>query len=476
MSYKETLNSGLKRGFEVVLEAEDLNKNINVKVEEVKKTIKIDGFRPGKVPTNIIMQKHGDAINAEVLNKMVNDNVSQIIQENKYRPVSQPKVDLKDKEKEGKQVFNVEFELFPEIKLADFSKIVIESSKVKLEKAEVDKRLDLIAKNQRTYKEEKDDYKSKNEDSILLDYEGTIDGKNFDGGKAEDQTIVIGSGQYLKDLEEGLIGVKKGDNKKIKVKFPENYGQKDLQNAEAVFECNIKKISIPQESKVNDEFAKSVGATDLKDLKTKVEAQMLKEYSDLSKSLDKKNLFEKLQESHKFELPENLVETEFNGLKEKHLQSEQAVSDTHKKEIKDKKLSSENEKRFKEDANSRIQLGLILQEIGKTNAIQVTGDEMNKALYEYAGNFRGQEQKVIDYYKNNQEAAMQFQAPLYENKIVDFILSKVKLKTKELDVDSFIKIYNNVDSNLEKPTKKKPTKKKPTKKKPTKKKTASKKK
>ena len=471
MSYKETLNSGLKRGFEVVLEAEDLNKNINVKVEEVKKTIKIDGFRPGKVPTNIIMQKHGDAINAEVLNKMVNDNVSQIIQENNYRPVSQPKVDLKDKEKDGKQVFKVEFELFPEIKLADFSKIEIESSKVKLEKAEVDKRLDLIAKNQRTYKEEKDDYKSKNEDSILLDYEGTIDGKNFDGGKAEDQTIVIGSGQYLKDLEEGLIGVKKGDNKKIKVKFPENYGQKDLQNAEAVFECNIKKISIPQESKVNDEFAKSVGATDLRDLKTKVEAQMLKEYSDLSKSLDKKNLFEKLQESHKFELPENLVETEFNGLKEKHLQSEQAVSDAHKKEIKDKKLSSENEKRFKEDANSRIQLGLILQEIGKTNAIQVTGDEMNKALYEYAGNFRGQEQKVIDYYKNNQEAAMQFQAPLYENKIVDFILSKVKLKTKELDVDSFIKIYNNVDSNLEKPKTKKPTKKKPTKKK-----TASKKK
>ncbi len=471
MSYKETLNSGLKRGFEVVLETDDLNKNINVKVEEVKKTIKIDGFRPGKVPTNIIMQKHGDAINAEVLNKMVNDNVSQIIQENKYRPVSQPKVDLKNKEKGGKQVFNVEFELFPEIKLADFSKIEIESSKVKLEKAEVDKRLDLIAKNQRTYKEEKDDYKSKNEDSVLLDYEGTIDGKNFDGGKAEDQTIVIGSGQYLKDLEEGLIGVKKGDNKKIKVKFPENYGQKDLQNAEAVFECNIKKISIPQESKVNDEFAKSVGATDLKDLKTKVEAQMLKEYSDLSKSLDKKNLFEKLQESHEFELPENLVETEFNGLKEKHLQSEQAVSDAHKKEIKDKKLSSDNEKKFKEDANSRIKLGLILQEIGKTNAIQVTGDEMNKALYEYAGNFRGQEQKVIDYYKNNQEAAMQFQAPLYENKIVDFILSKVKLKTKELDVDSFIKVYNNVDSSLDKPKTKKTTKKKTTRKK-----TASKKK
>ena len=468
MSYKETLNSGLKRGYEVTLETEDLNKNIEAKIEEVKKTIKMDGFRPGKVPTNIIMQKHGEAINAEVLNKMVNENVSQIVQEKKYRPVSQPKVDLKDlskdkdKDKNEKQVFNVEFELFPEIKLVDFEKIQIESSKVKLEQKEVDKRLDLIAKNQRTYKEEKDDYQSKKEDSVLLDYEGTIDGKNFDGGKAEDQTIVIGSGQYLKDLEDGLVGVKKGDNKKIKVKFPENYNQKDLQNADAVFECNIKKISIPQESKVNDEFAKSVGATDLKNLKSKIESQMQKEYDDLSKSLDKKNLFEKLQETHKFQLPENLIETEFNNLKEKYLHSEQPVSDSHKKEIKDHKLSTENEKKFKEDANSRIQLGLILQEIGKVNSIQVTGDEMNKALYEYAGNFKGQEQKVIDYYKNNQEAAMQFQAPLYENKIVDFILSKVKLKTKELDVDSFIKIYNNIDSNLDKPKVKKTAKKKTT--------------
>ncbi len=474
MSYKETLNSGLKRAYEVTLESKDLNRNIETKIEEVKKTIKMDGFRPGKVPTNIIMQKHGEAINAEVLNKMVNDNVGQIIQEKKFRPVSQPKVDLKDpskdKSKKEKQVFNVEFELFPEIKLVDFSKIEIESTKVKLEKKEVDKRLDLIAKNQRTYKEEKDDYKSKMEDSILLDYEGTIDGKNFDGGKAEGQTIVIGSGQYLKDLEDGLIGVKKGDNKKIKVKFPENYTQKDLQNADAVFECNIKKISTPQESKVNDEFAKSVGATDLKDLKSKIESQMKKEYDDLSKSLDKKNLFEKLQESHKFPLPENLIETEFNGLKDKYLYSEQPASDSHKKEIKDNKLSSENEKKFKEDANSRIQLGLILQEIGKINSIQVTGDEMNKALYEYAGNFRGQEQKVIDYYKNNQEAAMQFQAPLYENKIVDFILSKVKLKTKELDVDSFIKVYNSVDSELNK------QKKKTTAKKTAKKKTTSKKK
>ena len=475
MSYKETINSGLKRGYEVTLESADLNKNIEAKIEEVKKTIKMDGFRPGKVPTNIIMQKHGEAINAEVLNKMINENVSQIIQEKKFRPVSQPKVDLKDpskgKEKNEKQIFNVEFELFPEIKLVDFAKIEIESSKVKLEKQEVDKRLDLIAKNQRTYKEEKADYKSKKEDSVLLDYEGTIDGKNFDGGKAEDQTIVIGSGQYLKDLEDGLIGVKKGDNKKIKVKFPENYNQKDLQNADAVFECNIKKVSTPQESKVNDEFAKSVGATDLKDLKSKVESQMQKEYDDLSKSLDKKNLFEKLQETHKFELPENLIETEFNGLKEKYLHSEQPISDNHKKEIKDHKLSAENEKKFKEDANNRIQLGLILQEIGKVNSIQVTGDEMNKALYEYAGNFRGQEQKVIDYYKNNQEAAMQFQAPLYENKIVDFILSKVKLQAKEMDVDSFIKIYNNVDSSLDKPKTKKTTKKKTTKKK-----TASKKK
>ena len=469
MSYKETINSGLKRGYEVTLESADLNKNIEAKIEEVKKTIKMDGFRPGKVPTNIIMQKHGEAINAEVLNKMINENVSQIIQEKKFRPVSQPKVDLKDsskgKEKNEKQIFNVEFELFPEIKLVDFAKIEIESSRVKLEKHEVDKRLDLIAKNQRTYKEEKDDYKSKKEDSVLLDYEGTIDGKNFDGGKAEDQTIVIGSGQYLKDLEDGLVGVKKGDNKKIKVKFPENYNQKDLQNADAVFECNIKKVSTPQESQVNDEFAKSVGATDLKDLKSKVENQMTTEYSDLTKNLDKKNLFEKLQKIHDFELPQDLIDAEFNNLSANYLQSQNPSSIDHQKEIKDHKLTAENEKKFKEDAKNRIEMGLILQEIGKVNKISVTPEEMNKALFEYASNFKGQEQKVIDYYRGNQEASMQLQAPLYENKIVDFILSKVKLKKKEVDIDSFIKLYNNVNEVAKPATKKKAAKKKTVKKK-----------
>ena len=468
MNYKETLNKGLKRGYEFTVAADVYNKSLDAKIEEIKKTIKVDGFRPGKVPNNIIMQKHGEAINAEVLNAVVNENVSKIIQENKHRPVSQPKVDFKN-EKDNKpnedKVFKIEFELFPEIEIAKFDKIEIESTSVKLDKKEIDKRIEMIAKSQRTYKEKPDDYKSKKDDSILLDYEGTIDGKNFDGGKAENQTIVLGSGRYIKDLEDGLVGCKKGDKKNVKVKFPADYNAKELQNADAVFQCEIKKVSSPEESKVNDELAKSMGAENLKDLKSKVETQMSTEYSDLTKNLDKKNLFEKLQETHKFELPENLVETEFNGLKEKYLHSEQPVSDNHKKEIKDHKLSVENEKKFKEDANNRIQLGLILQEIGKANSIQVTGDEMNKALYEYAANFRGQEQKVIDYYKNNQEAAMQFQAPLYENKIVDFILSKVKLKTKELDVDSFIKIYNNIDSDLDKPKVKKTAKKKTTSKK-----------
>ena len=463
MSYKETINSGLKRGYEVILSTAEFNKNIEIKIEEIKKTIKMDGFRPGKVPNNVIMQKHGENINAEVLRKMVNDNVARIIKEKNHRPVSQPKIDfedIKENKKKNEKIFNFEFEIFPEIKIADFSKIEIDSLKVKLEKKEVDKRVETIAKNQRTFKKENDDYVSKINDSVLLDYDGTIDGKNFEGGKAEEQTIIIGSGQYLKDLENGLVGLKKGDNKKIKVKFPENYSQKDLRNAEAIFNCDIKKISSPQESILNDEFAKSVGATDLKDLKTKVETQMQKEYENLSKNLDKKVLFEKLLDAHKFDLPKDLVATEFNNLKESYLHSEDPTSEGQKKEIKDHKLSNDTEKSLIEDANKRIQLGLILQEVGRNNSIQVTGDEMNKALYEYAGNFRGQEQKVIDYYKNNQEAALQFQAPLYENKIVDFILSKVKLKNKDIDVDSFIKFYNNIDNEPKKSQAKKTTMKK----------------
>ena len=179
----------------------------------------------------------------------------------------------------------------------------------------------------------------------MLDYEGTIDGKNFDGGKAENQTIVIGDNRYLKDLEEGLVGVKKGDVKKVKVKFPADYSAKELQNADAVFECNIKKISSPQETKVDDAFAKSVGASDLKDLRAKIEEQMSNEYSDLSKNMNKRELFEKLTATHSFDLPEDLVETEFKNLQENYFNSQNPVSEEHKKEIKDRKLSTENEKK-----------------------------------------------------------------------------------------------------------------------------------
>ena len=462
MSYKETLNKGLKREFEFTIESSILNKGVEDKVSEVRKTIKMDGFRPGKVPNNIIMQKHGEAINAEVLSQLINQNVAKIIDEKKLRPVSQPKVDLKN-EKDDKpdvdKLFTLSFEIFPEIKIADFSKIEIKSKKVKLGKAEIDKRMDLIASSNKTYKEQQDNYKSKNEDSVMLDYEGTIDGKNFDGGKAENQTIVIGDNRYLKDLEEGLVGVKKGDVKKVKVKFPADYSAKELQNADAVFECNVKKISSPQETKVDDAFAKSVGASDLKDLRAKIEEQMSNEYSDLSKNMNKRELFEKLTASHSFDLPEDLVETEFKNLQENYFNSQNPVSEEHKKEIKDRKLSTENEKKLKKDATERIHLGLILQEVGKVNEITVTPEEMNKALFDYASNFKGQEQKVIDYYRNNKEAAMQLQAPLYENKIVDFILSKVKLKEEEQDLDSFIKSYNNV-KETKSPTKKKKTAKK----------------
>ena len=462
MSYKETLKKGLKREFEFTIESSILNKAVEDKVSELRKTIKMDGFRPGKVPNNIIIQKHGEAINAEVLSQLINQNVGKIIDEKKLRPVSQPKVDLKN-EKDDKpdvdKLFTLSFEIFPEIKIADFSKIEIKSKKVKLGKAEIDKRMDLIASSNKTYKEQQDNYKSKNEDSVMLDYEGTIDGKNFDGGKAENQTIVIGDNRYLKDLEEGLVGVKKGDVKKVKVKFPADYSAKELQNADAVFECNIKKISSPQETKVDDAFAKSVGASDLKDLRAKIEEQMSNEYSDLTKNMNKRELFEKLTASHSFELPEDLVETEFKNLQENYFNSQNPVSEEHKKEIKDRKLSTENEKKLKKDATERIHLGLILQEVGKVNEITVTPEEMNKALFDYASNFKGQEQKVIDYYRNNKEAAMQLQAPLYENKIVDFILSKVKLKEEEQDLDSFIKSYNKV-KETKSPTKKKKTAKK----------------
>ena len=471
MNYKETINKGLKRGYEVIIKSEDFNNGINLKTEEIRKTIKVDGFRPGKVPVSIVQQKHGDSIKAEVLNKLINDNVFNIVQEKNFRPIAQPKVELKEKKNDAEDtIFTFEVELFPEIELTDFEKLNINSYKVKIKDKEVDQRVELIAKNQKSFKDQPDDYKAKKGDSVLLDYEGTIDGKNFDGGKAEEQAIVIGSGQYLKDLENGLIGLKAGDKKEISVKFPDNYQAEDLRGANAVFDCKIKKVGSPEETKIDDAFAKSVGTEDLKDLKAKVKDQMQNEYDDLTKNISKKNLFDILEKKHKFEMPEGLIETEFNNLRQGHLTSQNPASDDHKKEIKDQKLSNGTEKKFKNEAIKRIQLGLVLQEVGRLNNIQVTQDEMNKALYEYAMNFRGQEQKVIEYYKNNQDAMSQLQAPIYENKILDFILNKVKLKLTDIDVDSFIKIYNGGNSEKSKSDNKKPVKKKTVKKNASKKK------
>ncbi|MFL2898972.1 MAG: trigger factor [Candidatus Pelagibacterales bacterium] len=475
MNYKETINKGLKRGYEVTIKSEEFNNGVNQKTEEIRKTIKVDGFRPGKVPASIVNQKHGDSIKAEVLNKLINDNVFNIVQEKKFRPIAQPKVDLKEKKNESEDtIFTFEVELFPEIELVNFEKLNIDTYKVKIKDKEIDQRVELIAKNQKSFKDQPDEYKAKKGDSVRLDYEGTIDGKNFDGGKAEEQTIVIGSGQYLKDLEDGLIGLRAGDTKKIPVKFPDNYQAEDLKGASATFECKIKKIGSPEETKIDDAFAKSVGTENLKDLKTKVKDQMQKEYDDLTKNISKKNLFDILEKEHEFEMPVGLIETEFNNLKQGHLTSQNPVSDDHNKEIKDQKLSSGSEKKFKDEAKKRIQLGLVLQEVGRLNNIQVTQDEMNKALYEYAMNFKGQEQKVIEYYKNNQDAMTQLQAPIYESKILDFILEKVKLKSTDIDVDSFIKIYNGGDTEKSSSDKKKTVKKKTVKKTTIKKKAAKK--
>ena len=463
MDYKETLNKDLKRSYEVTIPSADVELQVNSKILEIQKTIKMDGFRPGKVPTDLIKKQHGEQAHSEVLNDIINKNVSELVAEKKLRPVAQPQVNLKDEKDKTKTVFTIDIEIFPEIKLIDFEKTTIENYTVKLDKAETKKRIDLIAKNQKSYQKQDDNYKAKDGDSVVLDYEGTIDGKNFDGGKAEEQSIVIGAGQYLPDLEKGLIGLKAGDEKSIKVKFPEAYHAKEMQNADAVFECRIKAVSSEKETKIDDAFAKSMGATDLKDLQSKVEDQMKSEYEKLSKDMCKKELFEILDKEHSFDLPEGLIASEFKNLKEGYLHDKNPTSDQHKKDIEKHEISKEMEKDFQEQAENRIKLGIILNEIGQVNKIQVSQEEMQQALYQYAGNFPGQEQEVVEHFKKNPDAAMQIQAPLYENKVVDFVLSKVKLKNNELDLDSFIKVYNGLN-NPEPEVKKKSAKKKAVKK------------
>lgn len=468
MQVTESLNEGLKREYNVVVSAGDVDKQINQRLEEIGKTAKMPGFRPGHVPMNVLKKKHGQAILGEILEQMVNTSSQKVYDEKNIRPALQPKIEITSFD-EGKNLeYTIKVELYPDVPELKTNNITIESYEIAVTDKEIKEGLERVAQANLEYVAVKDKAKkAANGDTVLIDFLGTIEDVPFEGGEGKDFTLTLGSGQFIPGYEDQLVGKKAGDTVDVKVNFPEQYHAADLAGKPAVFKTTIKEIQEPTEPKVNEDLAKKLAFESLDDLKEQVKKQIADDYENLVRTYSKKQLFDHLDSSYAFDIPEGMVEIEFNALWDQ-------VTKEQGEKLKGKE-EEELREEYQDMANRRVRLGVLLVETGKRNDINVDDDEIRKAIYQQTSQFPGQEKAIIDFYRSNPEAVEQLKGPLLEDKVVDWLLEKVKVTKKKATSEEFVEIFKQADVNSIGDKKKKVEKKTDAKKKPAAKKKAAKK-
>ncbi len=430
MKFKEIEKKKLKRKYEFTIKAADLDKEVDQKLEQERPNVQMKGFRKGKVPTSLLKQIHGENILSEVMKNKTDECVKNHLESSGDKPAYEPKIELVNKEwKKGDDlILAIEYEAMPKIPEFDLGKVSIEKVTAEPDKKTIDESMENLREGAVEFKEGKDNEKANLKDQVTIDFEGFIDGKPFDNGSGKDFPLVLGSNSFIPGFEDQLVGIKKGDKKKVKVSFPDEYGNKDLAGKRAEFDCKINKVSKPTKPEVNDELAKKFGLESLKQLKENLEKQVLTEFEQASRSLLKKSLMDKLEKELKFDLPETLVEREASSIAE-HSRGNQV--DKNKPE--DLKPTKE-EIKF---AERRVRVGLYFAEIGITNKLDLNEAEMQAAFAEEAKKYPGQEQEYLKFVQSNPQAQQAVRAPLFEEKVVDHILKSVKLDEKKVSVTKF---------------------------------------
>ena len=437
MKTKELKASGLNKKYSVIIENEEFEAKVDAKINQLAKNTKLPGFRPGKAPKDMLKQKYRASVLGEALDEAVNDAVNNVVKENKLRLAMQPNVKI-EKFEEGKDVeLEINAELMPEIKLGDFSKIAVEKLTADVPESEIKKALDYIVHSRReTVKVEDAAYAAQKGDSVVIDFVGSIDGKEFDGGKGNGYPLELGSGAFIPGFEDQLIGAKTGDKVDVKVKFPENYHAKNLAGKDAVFAVEVKAVRQPKAIEINDEFAKSIGEKDLDSLKENIKKRIAEDYENASKVKLKRQLLDKLDEAYTFDVPAGLVDAEFKGISEQYEHAKKHNQlDEHEKNTPEKELMEE----YKKIASRRVKLGLLLAEAGEEAKITVTPEDINKAVMNEAKKYPGQEKVVLDYYLKNPKAVEALRAPVMEEKLIDYVLTKVKISEKKVSVEELYK-------------------------------------
>ena len=415
---------GLQKDLKVFIDKKTISGYMDEKYDEIRKDVVLKGFRPGKVPTEILKRQFGKAVYGEVIDKVLKDTTTKALEDNKIKPAGQPKIDLKSFG-EGKDLeYIITVTELPNIDVSSINKIKVDDYEVKIDNTETDKRIDQIAKSQNNFKEADEKYAAKTKDLVTFDYKATVDGNDFEGNEGKNTQLVLGKDLFIKGFDKQLEGVKKNDTKKVEVNLPENFPKKELINKKAVFNCKINSVKTPEDVKINDDFAKTLGATDLNNLKELISKQINDEFKNSLDLISKKQILEQIEKQKLDDLPQNLIEQEVQilsqGMKEDELKK--------------------NKKSLEEQAQKRIKTGLILNAFGEKNNIKVSQDEVNAEIQKQFRMMPGQEKMVKEYYEKNPSAIDGIRGSIYEEKIINEIKKSAKVNKKQISKDEAEKI------------------------------------
>ncbi len=415
---------GLNKDLKVFVDKKTMNTYMDDKYEEIKGTVNLKGFRPGKVPREILKRQFGKAVFNEVLDKVIKDTSTKALEENKIKPAGQPKLDLKTYGEDKDLEYIISVTELPKVEIKSIENIKFDQYSVKIDDTESEKRIKEIAKNQPNFKDTPENTKAKEGDLVAFDYTATVDNKTFKGGEGKNTQLTLGKDLFLKGFDKQLLGVKKGDKKTVEAVLPENFPEKELINKKAKFVCKILTIKNSEETKIDDEFAKNLGAKDLKDLKSLISKQINDEYTNSLDRFSKNQILKEIEKFKVSEIPENLIEDEIKILS-------QGMSE------EDAKKSRKN---FEDVAKKRIKVGLILNEFGEKNQIKVTEQELQAEVQKQIRMMPGQEKMVMDFYQKNPSALSSLRGTVYEEKILKLIKEKAKPNKKEISKDEAEKI------------------------------------
>ena len=448
MQVTETLNEGLKHEFKINVPASDLDAKAGAKLVDLKDKVRINGFRPGKVPVAHLKKIYGRSVMAETIDQTIRDTNTQLFTERGFRLAAEPKVTMPTEAKEVEELlsgksdltYTVAIEVVPPIKLADFKGFSLEKPVAEITDTEINEAIQRIADANRSYaakgQGEGNGAKAESGDRVTINFTGRINGEAFEGGTGEGIQVVIGTGQFIPGFEEQLIGIGAGETRTLKVAFPKNYMSEKLAGQPAEFETTATAIEAPQTTEINDEFAKSLGMESLDKLKDAARERLAAEFTGATRQKVKRALLDKLDEAHQFEAPPTLIEEEFRLMWD----SIKAEMESSGKTFADENTTEEASKEeYHKIADRRVRLGLVLSEIGEKNKITVTDDEVSRAVIERARQMPGREKEVWDFYRNNTQALAQLRAPIFEDKVVDFILELANVTEKKVSREDLFK-------------------------------------